>query len=253
MLLADIVRFRLMKFQNRKPNALFKKKCPDVALPPDYLMYESFQLDYYKYYYNGEATADWLIDLIKPFIDLSKASVLDWGCGPARIIRHLPKLMGDTCSFYGTDYNNKSITWCQDNLPGIDFSTNELKPPLKYEENSFDMIYGISIFTHLSSQAHKEWLKELHRVLRKGGILFLTLHGEAFFGKLEKAEQESFRRNELVVRGQVKEGHRTFIAFHPPGFVEKWITGFSLMEHKPGIVVDGGASQDVWILKRTNC
>ena len=46
----DWARFYLQKFKNQKINSEFKKNNPDVVLPPDYLMYESFQVNYNKYY-----------------------------------------------------------------------------------------------------------------------------------------------------------------------------------------------------------
>ncbi|MCD6346004.1 MAG: class I SAM-dependent methyltransferase [Bacteroidales bacterium] len=247
---ADKLRYFLMKLANRKRNTDFKKQYPDVILPPDYLMYESFQLDYFRYYINGRKTAQWLIDLVRAHRNLDNIDVFDWGCGPARIIRHLPELLPEAASYTGSDYNLKSIQWCETNLPDIRFAGNELMPPLPFEDESFDLVYGISIFTHLSAIAHDAWLDELYRILRLKGVLFLTLHGENFVNKLDNAEKESFGRGELLVRGQVKEGHRTFIAFHPEEFVKKWTKNFECLEHIPGKIENGKAAQDVWILRK---
>ena len=46
----DKVRFQLEKRNNKQANRLFRKANPEVKLPPDYLMYESFQMNYDKYY-----------------------------------------------------------------------------------------------------------------------------------------------------------------------------------------------------------
>lgn len=247
---ADRMRYLGMKWKNRRTNRSFRRKYPDVILPPDYMMYEAFQLDYTRYYFNGKQTAKWLIELVKPYYPNDLQAVLDWGCGPARIIRHFPELAPEATSLNATDYNEGTIQWCQKHLPGIQFSQNELMPPLKYEDDQFDLVYGISIFTHLSENAHQEWLEELFRILRPGGILFLTLHGSAFMDKLEPQEQLKFDANQLIVRGQVKEGHRTFIAFHPPGYVKKWTSRFKLLEHIPGGIQHGKPAQDVWILSK---
>ncbi len=250
MHVADKLRFLIIKLRNRKSNQLFLKANPDVVLPPDYLMYESFQLDYSRYFINGRKTAEWLIDLVSPYLNFDGAQVLDWGCGPGRIIRHLPGLLPETAKFYGTDYNPESIDWCRRNLKGIEFGKNELHPPLDYSDGSFDLVYGISIFTHLSKPAHKEWTNELLRVLKPGGILFLTLHGEVFKNKLDSDELDRFNQNHLVVRGQVKEGHRTFIAFHPPEYVKKLTSGFILLNHIPGKMHGKSPEQDVWIFQK---
>lgn len=248
---ADMLRFYYFKFRNRNSNRQFKNKFPDIQLPPDYMMYEAFQLDYSRYYFNGRKTAQWLIDLVKPFTSLKGNSILDWGCGPARVIRHLPDLIPEAASFTGTDYNIKTISWCKDHLHQIQFAKNDLMPPLPFEANSFDFVYGISIFTHLSAAAHEAWLNELSRVLKPQGLIVLTLHGKAFREKLGQAELEQFEANQLVVRGQVKEGHRTFIAFHPPEFVKKWAAGFEILNHIPGQPIGKAIEQDVWILRKS--
>ena len=250
MLVADRLRYHLMKWGNRKSNRAFQKEYPDVVLPPDYLMYESFRIDYSRYYLNGRKTAEWLINLVKPYLAEPSLDILDWGCGPARIIRHMPDLLPGESGFSGSDYNKKSISWCKSYLKGIRFETNDLAPPLNFDDSSFDLVYGISIFTHLSEEAHKLWLNELFRVLRPKGVLFLTLHGQIFVSKLDKRETQLFDQGNLVTRGQVKEGHRTFIAFHPESFIQKWAEKFEVLNHTPGQVISGQAEQDVWIFRK---
>jgi SAM-dependent methyltransferase len=208
-------------------------------------MYEAFQLDYSRYYFNGRKTAEWLVGLVGRHIDLKGASILDWGCGPARVIRHLPDLV-EGGSFYGTDYNQQSISWCSANFTDIYFHSNDLMPGLIYEKEMFDLIYGISIFTHLSREAHEAWLNELTRVLKPGGILFVTLHGPSFREKLTPREQGLFDSDELVIRGHVTEGHRTFTAFHPEQWVRIWTLSLTVIEYIRG----GAGEQDVWILRK---
>ena len=49
---------------------------------------------------------------------------------------------------------------------------------------SIDVIYAISVFTHLSEAMHESWMAELRRVLKPDGILLATLHGNKVRGKL---------------------------------------------------------------------
>jgi SAM-dependent methyltransferase len=245
MQVMDYLRFIWLRRKNKELNNNFRKQHPDVLFPPDYLMYEAFKLDYERYYINGRKTAEWLVDLVKAHKKMDGASILDWGCGPARIIRHLPALV-DNGSFYGTDYNRQSIAWCSASFTDIYFHSNDLMPGLVYEKEWFDLVYGISIFTHLSKEAHEAWLVELVRVLKPGGILFITLHGDSFRNKLTPPEEALFAADELVVRGNVTEGHRTFTAFHPEKWVRIWTLSLTVLEHIPG----GAGEQDVWILKK---
>jgi len=154
---ADLFQFYFMRYKNRKGNKEFKMQNPGVKLPPDYLIYESFQMDYTKYYTESIESAVSLKKTFSKYIELKNLKMLDWGCGPGRLIRHFPKVIGNGCRFYGTDYNEKSIEWCTKNLPGIKFNKNTLSANLDYPDNYFDIIFGLSIFTHLSEQMHYNW------------------------------------------------------------------------------------------------
>ncbi len=102
----------------------------------------------------------------------------------------MPTAAGKSNSYYGCDYNKKYVDWCSENIDKIGFKQNNLSPPLPYKNNLFDFIYGISVFTRLSEEMHYEWMKELTRVLKKEGILFLTTHGAVYFSKLMEKEKK---------------------------------------------------------------
>ncbi len=250
MHLTDKLRYYYYKTRNYKKNKNFRKKYPEVKLPPDYYIYESFQIDYEEYYLKSRESAEWILGFLKKYKPLQNLTILDWGCGPGRIIRHLPDFLDSDSRIFGTDYNAVSIEWCKINLPEIEFNLNGLEAELPYDTGFFDFIYGISIFTHLSEKMHYEWINELYRILKPGGILFLTMHGDAFKPKLSKAELKLYEAGKPVVRGNVKEGHRTFAAFHPPAFTGKLFANFEVLEHvaqKPG---EGKPQQDVWLLRK---
>ncbi len=240
-----------MRLKNSARNNQFKKAHPGNVLPPPYMVYESFQIDYQKYYLGGREDAEWIVSLFKPHLRHENIKILDWGCGPARIIRHLPALLGNTNEYFGTDYNPRTIAWCKAEIKGITFSSNQLNPPLPYPENQFDLIYGISILTHLSEENQTAWSQELYRVAATKGIVILTTHGDAFLEKLTATEVEAYQAQKPILRDKTKEGHRTFGTFHPPHFIRKifMTAGFSILEHIPGKRVHATyISQDVWIL-----
>lgn len=101
-------------------------------------------------------------------------AVLDWGVGCGRVARHLAPSLG--ARFHGCDIDADNVSWCAANLPG-QFSSSKLEPPLPYPDNSFDVIYGVSVFTHLRKPWELRWLEELHRVLKPGGSILVTIHG----------------------------------------------------------------------------
>ena len=200
----DNAKYAFHFIRNRGINRQFLVENPGVKLPPDYLMYESYRLNYRKYYEGGLDNAVWLKNHFEKYTNLSEKRILDWGCGPARVVRHLPEVFPG-CEIYGTDYNEKTIDWCSKNIENVSFSHNGINPPLSYESDFFDMIYGISIFTHLSEPNHKAWYDELIRVSRKGAILLLTTQGEATKAKMTETERQIFESGKIVIRGQVKE------------------------------------------------
>ena len=248
----DKLRFKIEKSRNEKENQKFKSDNPNVLLPPDYLMYESFQINYNKYYFGGKETAEWVLSQIRNHKNLEGKNILDWGCGPGRVARHLPELLNNKSNVYGTDYNQKSIEWCKRNIENVEFNQNKLEAELPYEDNFFDAIYGISIFTHLSREMHFNWFEELKRILKPDGIIFITTQGNNFKAKLSDSERNKFENGELIVRGNVKEGHRTFSAFHPDKFMKSLFKNDIQILDKIVISPENKSytPQDTWILKK---
>src|SRR5205823_3371088 len=50
------------------------------------------------------------------------------------------------------------------------------EPPTAFEAESFDLIWAVSVFTHLTDSS-APWLLELHRLLKPGGLLVATYMG----------------------------------------------------------------------------
>jgi ubiquinone/menaquinone biosynthesis C-methylase UbiE len=247
----DQLRYQIEKLRHSGKNQAFKKQNSEINLPPDYLIYESFRLDYDKYYNGGKDTAIWLIEHFKKYIDLKNKNILDWGCGPGRTIRHFPELLDASCKIFGTDYNKRSIAWCSENIKQVDFNHNDLKANLPYQDNSMDIIYGISIFTHLSEKAHHEWFQELYRILTPDGIMLLSLQGDNFKVKLTEEELNQYTEGKLVVRGKVKEGHRTYSAFHPNAFVHNLFQKVDILEQIiENPTKNSAIPQDIWIIRK---
>ena len=54
-------------------------------------------------------------------------------------------------------------------------------PPLALEHGTFDLIFAVSVFTHLTSQS-LPWLLELHRLLKPDGLLIASDTGSLELG-----------------------------------------------------------------------
>lgn len=174
-------------------------------------------------------------------------AVLDWGCGCGRVARHLAPSLGSR--FHGCDIDADNVSWCAANLPG-EYKASKLRPPLPYDDESFDVIYGISVFTHLRDKWEAAWLKELHRVLKPGGTILMTVHGQtaidfaALNPSVYKLLMDRVDREGLVVTGDNNQldGFVEFPSeyvnvFHSPKHIrDVWGQFFANIELLPGYI-----------------
>lgn len=220
--LADSCKYLVGRAFASSRNRAFQRRHPDFPTPPEHLAFDALNhFDWEAYRDSGERHAREFAEAIRAALPEGPLRILEWGCGPGRLIRHLPALLADRqAAITGTDYNPESIGWCRANLTGIEFTENGLNPPLPFEDGSFDVVYNFSVFTHLSEDVQLAWAKELHRVLRPGGVCISTTHGERYRYLLATdEEQRRFDADECVVQGKYQEGKKWFFALHPEAFV----------------------------------
>lgn len=174
-------------------------------------------------------------------------SILDFGCGCGRVIRHLRHL---PAALHGCDSNPVAVEWCAGHLPFGQFAVNALQSPLEYDDESFNLVYALSVFTHLPERLQSHWMNEVRRVLKPGGALVLSLHGDALLGRLTRTERADYRAGRLVVRGGDLVGTNHCAAFHPPAFVRgEFARGFDVLDLAPEGAT-GNPPQDVWVLRK---
>jgi SAM-dependent methyltransferase len=177
------------------------------------------------------------------------AAILDFGAGCGRVIRHLEPLAERT-RICGVDINSSSIAWSRKNLPFAEMSVCPLAPPLPFAEGAFDLIYALSVFTHLPEELQRSWIAEMRRLLRPGGLLFFTAHGVSYAPDLSPEERAAFEAGQMVVRRASTAGSNWCGAYHPPGWVERnLLEGFQLLEHRPDGAL-GNPHQDFYLLER---
>jgi len=160
--------------------------------------------------------------------------VLDFGCGCGRVIHHFQRLFKGSV-LYGTDIDPEAISWCRHALGGIgEFSSNDENPPLQFEDEFFDFVYSISVFTHLPEQMQFAWLEELRRVTKPNGYLILTAHGEELFGSFPYATREKFLEEGFYYHvGSVTEGLPDFYqtSYHTEDYIRRlWGRSFEIVK-----------------------
>jgi SAM-dependent methyltransferase len=177
-------------------------------------------------------------------------AVLDFGCGCGRTLRWLaPRLQNARIS--GTDTDAEAIEWCCTHLRG-EFGVNGPLPPLDYPDESFDLIYAISVFTHLDEEFQLRWLRELRRVLKPDGLLLFSVHGPAAWGELEQADLRGLERRGFLFKSSSKlkgifpEWYHT--AYHSEPYVRDEIGKlFAGIDYIP----EGMGYQDLVIARKT--
>ncbi len=150
---------------------------------------------------HGDANEDgFIINGYSTFMKLSRAlgklslnwrsfgNILDWGCGCGRVFRYLPpEALG---RLTGVDIDADNVAWCARSFTTSRFLSVPLLPPTSLPDGHFDLVLGISVFTHLNEQPQKAWLAELARITRKGALLLVTIHGPAAGGRANISEEQ---------------------------------------------------------------
>jgi SAM-dependent methyltransferase len=175
-------------------------------------------------------------------------AILDFGCGCGRVLRFWKDLAGT--ELHGTDYNAELAAWCAQHLFFVRIGTNRLAPPTSYPAARFDLIYALSVFTHLPETAQIAWMNEFHRILRPGGFLLLSLHGAHYISRLNELEQCQFLAGGLVTRYDYSAGTNLCAVFHPEAYVRKHLTrDFDVVDFIPEGAL-GNPRQDAWLFRR---
>ena len=218
-------------------------------VPPEALAYDAYSfLDWDLYRKSGTDVAVFLSQVARRHLsEHDPLRVLEWGCGPARVIRHIPAAFGANTEVHGSDYNEDTIKWCSKAIRGVNFTLNGLEPPLPFDSGIFDFVYSISVFTHLSESVSRAWIEELLRITHSGSILVITMQGDAYLEKLLPDEVEAYRSRGIVLRGNVTEGSRIFSAFHSREYLTTQLfQKLEVLEFIPSTTL----GQDIWVLKK---
>jgi SAM-dependent methyltransferase len=178
-----------------------------------------------------------ILDAVRPHMSLNADSqVFDFGCGCGRVLVYFKDAAG--CQMTGSDIDGEATAWCRDNLAAFgNFFQNGALPPLPFADSAFDLVYSVSVFTHLPERMQFQWLEELQRVTKPGGFLLLTTRGT------DQVPLNWFQRLRFLVTGFVyvaggkTPGLPDFYrnAFHAEAYIRrKWSKLFELIEFRSG-------------------
>lgn len=133
-----------------------------------------------------------LLELLKEHCDINPDShILEIGCGCGRTAIAAVDYL-DSGRFVGMDIEKVSLAACTSNryldregfqFDFMDVSNDEFNPDgqypadkyvFPYESDSFDTIFMVSVFTHMLTDDVKNYIKEMSRLVKSGGTVFIT-------------------------------------------------------------------------------
>ncbi len=116
--------------------------------------------------------------------------VIELGCGCGRNALAFSKYLSEKGRYIGQDVDREMLGWCKKNLQSQNVTFYDVdvfstvynpkgKPITDYklpaDDNSIDLIFSISVFSHLIYGDTAHYIRESARVLKKGGHIHLTL------------------------------------------------------------------------------
>jgi ubiquinone/menaquinone biosynthesis C-methylase UbiE len=130
-----------------------------------------------RFYWN-QAAADphldtrYICDLPTPLFQEPLASlkgrVLEIGCGVGRLMKP---------GFHGIDISDELLIIAMQRRPDCEFVVSDGRS-IPYGEDSFDSVYSVLVFQHLSLKTVLNYIKEVKRVLKRGGVfIFQFIEG----------------------------------------------------------------------------
>ena len=118
------------------------------------------------------AKADLLRKLIAQHPGMDKPAMLDVGCGVGSL--H-PLLRGTVGRLSGIDVSSDCIVRARDDNPSVDYRVFD-GSSFPFDEASFDLVTAICVLHHVAPVARANFIKEMRRVARPGGLICIIEH-----------------------------------------------------------------------------
>ncbi|WP_375381755.1 class I SAM-dependent methyltransferase [uncultured Sphingomonas sp.] len=190
---------------------------------------------------------------------ISHGSILDFGGSTGRVFRHFHYQGG--WKVWSNDFKQTSVEWNLLNFPpALRLFQGLYQPTLPINDKTFDLIIAMSVFTHID-ETETNWLLELRRTLKIGGLALVTTHNEATWqdmgaelrSALEAHSPELAALSELPAGRHVSnfrndDPYRCNV-FHSDDYVRRqWSRYFQVVE----IIPRASDAQAILVLKRTD-
>ncbi|MFO1134709.1 MAG: class I SAM-dependent methyltransferase [Rhodoblastus sp.] len=115
--------------------------------------------------------------------------VLEFASGYGRVTRHIKNLLPEN-HVVASDIHEEACRFIRERI-GVGAEVSTTLPETLQLSTTFDLIFVLSLFSHLPHRTFGRWLVRLYDALAPGGILLITTHGDFAMRKFP----EFFRQN----------------------------------------------------------
>ncbi|MCC5973458.1 MAG: class I SAM-dependent methyltransferase [Rubellimicrobium sp.] len=131
--------------------------------------------------------------------------IMEIGCASGRVLRHFA-FQSEATEIWGSDINHRHIRFLNTHMPAhVRAVAVPALPHYPVEDNHFDLVTAYSVFTHVDT-FETAFLAELRRMLRPGGIAYLTVSDESHRDMLQQGTTETSRRLAERIAGTFPDG-----------------------------------------------
>jgi len=202
----------------------------------------------------GPVLGEHLLRSLPADLELDGCRVLDFGCGPGRLMRFFVARLGRGAVVHGCDIHGQSIAWLRGHLPAPhEAFVSADAPPLPRPAASYRLIYATSVFTHLAA-SWSAWLCELHRLLEPGGVLAATIMGRGCASLFGEDPWDEGRIGMLVLGpGRPWEAGGPMVLHSEWWLRAHWGRGFEIVSLDPtgfGMSGEDWPSQGLVVMRR---
>lgn len=125
-----------------------------------------------------EYFAEYKIRQLRQIVEREKIAVsriCDFGSGVGNSIPYFRKYFPDT-ALTSSDVSERSLTLGKQRYPGNGNSVLIEDGHIPCEDDTFDVAFSACVFHHIPHEEHVTWLRELHRIVRAGGLIAVFEH-----------------------------------------------------------------------------
>lgn len=178
-------------------------------------------------------------------------SFLEFASGFGRFTRHLKKALPDG-ALHVSDVVPGSVDFLRQQFGVEGFYSNTDVQQVALEPSRYEVIFVLSLFSHLPAQTWQLWLEKLFSAVRPGGVLIVSTHGEKSVSNY-KVELDAngfafFTESE----SQALEGQTYGCTFTSHAYVERAIQKLPEVKNVLHLPAHFWGHQDAYAIQRTN-